>query len=105
MASKAITAKIMPSPKRNQKLISIIPVNWPTARRMIGKIRKMLRYWDSSMAFAFAEPRTIIIIAIKEIAGETNSIKTIQLISGSIMLPNQIHGMFLLKATASRLAT
>lgn len=53
----------------------------------IGKIRKTARCCASSTVCAFAEPRTVIVIAIKDIAGDANNRMTSQLILGKNMVP------------------
>lgn len=45
-------------------------------------IRKTADCWDSSTLCALADPRTIRVTAIKEIAGESSSITTSQLTLG-----------------------
>ncbi len=49
----------------------------------MGRIRKTLRCWDSSKDCALAEPRTMSVMAMSEMAGETSSIMTSQLMPGS----------------------
>lgn len=55
--------------------------------------KNTLRCWDSSTVLAFADPRTITVIAIRESAGDTNNMSTIQTAPSKIKVPikNQIY--------------
>ena len=85
--NQASIAQTAPSPRRIQTFIKRTPVNCPAISRISGMIRKTAACWDSSTLCALAEPRTIRVTAISDIAGESSSITTSQLTLGTSSLP------------------
>ena len=84
---QASIAQAAPSPRRIQTFINRTPVNCPAISRISGMIRKTAACWDSSTLCALADPRTIRVTAMSEIAGDSSSITINQLTLGISSLP------------------
>ena len=70
-SNQASSTHTAPSPSKIHTFNSKTPVNCPTTNKITGITKNTVLCWDSSTLCAFAEPRTISVSAIKEIAGET----------------------------------
>ncbi len=67
--------------------MSIAPINCPAIRKTTGNIRKAAFCCASITFCAFADPRTIIVMAISDTAGDKSTSTRSQLIPGISMTP------------------